>query len=226
MKKGFTLLEVLVSMALFTMISLYTVKQISLIRNTKVAAFEELDLYDGLRSTFSILKSDLSQAFHILYDDLGEETKTAIIRNQQVPHTLFDGRKSEIVFTALSRRVYYEGKRECEETEISYFLQQKKGSKHSSLMKRESERIDEDLYQGGQVYTVLDNVTSLEFQYWDDKSGKWQDSWNSDAGNFRDRFPNAVKMKLAVVNNMNREVKMETVFKVAFANNEGFLQKL
>jgi hypothetical protein len=172
------------------------------------------------------LRSDLSQSFHILYDDLGGDLKTSIVRNQQVPHTLFDGRKSEIVFTSLSRRVYYESKKECEQTEISYFLQQKKGMKSSSLMKRESERIDEDLYQGGSVYTVIDNVSSLEFQYWDDQSGKWQDNWNSDAGAFRDRFPLAVKMKLAVVNKQNIEVKTDTVFKLAFPNNVGTLARL
>lgn len=225
MQKGFTLLEVLLSLALFTMISLFTVKQISLIRNTKNAAFDEVELYNGIRSAFSTLRGDLSQAFHVLYDDLGEEAKLALSRNQPIAHTIFDGRKNEIVFSSLSHRVYYEGKKECEQTEISYFLQTKKGAKVSSLMKRESERIDSDLYQGGSVYTILDNVSSLEFQYWDEKTGKWQDNWNSDAGSFRDRFPPAVKMKIGVLNAQNRELKLESVFKVAFANNEASLVK-
>lgn len=225
MNKGFTLLEVLLSVAIFSLISIATAKQISLIRNTKNAAFEELDMYNGIRAAFSILKTDLNQSFHMQVDDLGEETKNALAKNEKVPHTLFDGRKSELIFTSLSHRNYYQGRRESEQTEISYFLQQRKGYKGSSLMKREADKLDNDLYKGGTVYTILDNVTSLEFTYWDDKTAKWQDAWNSDVGAFRDKFPLAVKMKIGVVNPKNKELKLETVYKVAFPNNEPNLVK-
>lgn len=225
MKKGFTLLEVLLSVAIFSLISIATAKQISMIRNTKVLAFDELDMYNGIRAAFSILKTDLNQSFHVQLDDLGSDIKTALSRNEKVPHTVFDGRKSEIVFTSLSHRNYYQGRRECEQTEISYFLQQRKGNSHQSLMKRESDKIDGDLYQGGSIYTVLDNISSLEFTYWDEKTAKWQDTWNSDTGNYRDKFPMAVKMKIGVINPKNKELKLETVFKVAFPNNEPNLVK-
>lgn len=225
LKRGFTLLEVLISVALFSLISIATAKQIGLIRNTKIAAFDELDMYNGIRATFSILKSDLNQAFHVRVDDLGDDIKDALVKNEKVPHTLFDGRKNEIVFTSLSHRNFYQGRRESEQTEISYFLQQRKGLKAPSLMKREADKIDGDLYKGGNVVTILDNVTSLEFTYWDDKTAKWQDAWNSDAGNFRDRFPMAVRMKIGVINAKNKELKLETVYKVAFPNNDPQLVK-
>lgn len=219
-RRGFTLLEVLLAMALFSIIALATVKQISLIRSTKDAAFDEIDLYSNTRAALSLMENDLSQAFHVLYEDLGEDAQTAISQNSQVPHTLFDGRKTEMIFTALSHRNYYAGKRECEQTEVSYFLQPKKGSNLQSLVKRESERIDSNLYQGGPTYTLVDNIVSMEFQYLDTKTGKWQDAWNSDSGNFRDRFPQAIKIKLVVANEKKKQLKIETFMKVALPNNE------
>lgn len=225
MSKGFTLLEVLLSVAVFSLISIATAKQISLIRNTKVVAFEELDMYNNIRAAFSILKTDLNQAFHVQLADLNEDTRTSLTRNEKVPHSLFDGRKNEIVFTALSHRNYYQGRRECEQTEISYFLQQRRGVKGQSLMKRESDKLDGDLYKGGSVYTVMDGISNLEFTYWDDKTAKWQDAWNSDQGTYRDKFPMAIRMKVGVINPKNKELKFESVFKVAFPNNEAALVK-
>ena len=219
-RSGFTLIELLLSLAIFTIIGVATVKHIQQVQNTKNMAFEDLDMYNDARAAISLMRTDLSQAFHILYDDLGEDNKQALLQNQPAPHTLFDGRKAELIFTALSHRVYYTGKRESEQTEISYFLQRKDGARLPSLMKRESEFIDADLYQGGNVYTLLDNVALLEFEYWDEKTGKWVQDWSSDGGGYRDHFPLSVRVKIEVQQDQKQRFKIESQFKVAFPNNE------
>ena len=220
MTRGFTLLEVLLSLALFSIIALATVRQITLIRNTKQAAMEDIDLYSASRAALSMMRNDLSQAFHVLYEDLGEETRALVLQNRPAPHTLFDGRKDQIIFTSLSHRLYYQNRKECEQTEISYFLHRKDKAKTFSLMKRESAFIDSDLYQGGSIFTILDDVTSLQFQYWDAKNQKWVDEWNSDQGQFRDKFPNAVKIKITVLGEKEKKLEIDTEFKVTFPNNE------
>ena len=220
---GFTLLELLVSLAIFTVIGLATVKHIQQISNTKALAFRDLDLYSDARSALSLLRSDLGQAFHVLYDDLGDESKQAILQNQQVAHTIFDGRKSEIIFTALSHRTYYRGRRETDQTEISYFLQRKEKSRFPSLMKRESEIIDGNLFEGGSVYTLVDGVSALEFQYWDEKAQRWVQDWNSDGGAYRDQFPRSVKVKLEITREGQNKFTAETQIKLTFPNNDQFL---
>ncbi len=219
--RGFTLIELLISLAIFTIIGIATVKHISQLAMTKNMAFDDLDLYNEVRAALSLMRADLSQGFHVLYDDLGEENKNALLQNQPIAHTLFDGRKNELIFTSLSHRVYYAGKRESEQTEVSYFLQKKQNSSLPSLMKRESEIIDADLYQGGQIFTILDNVSLLEFDFWDDKQGKWVQDWSSDGGGFRDKFPMAVRVKVEVRRpNNGPKLAVETEFKIAFPNNE------
>lgn len=219
-QRGFTLIEVLLALAIFTVIGLATVKQIQMVKNTKDTAFEDMDAYNGVRATLNLMRFDLSQAFHVRYDDLGDETKQAVVQNQAIAHTLFDGRKNELIFTSLAHRNYFAGRRESEQTEISYFLHSKQGSKNQSLMKRESEIIDDDLYQGGPIYTLIDDVIELAFQYWDDKEKHWVDDWNSDGGNFRDKFPMAVKVHLVVAGPRGQKLAIETQMKVSFPNND------
>ena len=219
-KNGFTLIEVLLSLAIFTVIGIATVHQIQQIKNTKDTAFEDMDLYNGVRASLNLMRFDIGQAFHVLYDDLGEETKAAVLANTPIAHTIFDGRKNELIFTALSHRNYYAGRRENEQTEISYFLHARANAKYPTLMKRESDILDDDLYQGGPIYTLIDDVVELNFQYWDDKEKKWVDDWNSDGGVFRDRFPLAVKVKLVVAGPRNKKMDIETEMKISFPNND------
>lgn len=222
-RAGFTLIEVLLSLAIFTIIGIATAKHIQQLRATKESAFNDLDLYNSLRSAISMLRYDLSQAFHIPYDDLGEEAKQAVIQNVAVAHTLFDGRKNQLIFTTLGHRAYYASRRESEQTEVSYFLQERRGSKSPTLMKRESAFIDDNPYEGGSIYTLLDNVTVFELFYWDEKTSRWVDDWSSDDGQYRDRFPYAVKLKIAVEDGRGKSLRIETQFKVAFPNNSPFL---
>jgi general secretion pathway protein J len=223
---GFTLLEVLLSMALFSIIALTTIKQITLIRNTKDTAFKEVDAYSNARAALDAMENDIRQAFHVLRPDLGQVAQQILSQNGQTPHTLFDGRKSELILTTLSHRNYFVGKRESEQTELSFFLQGSRQSKYSTLLKRESEIIDDNPYEGGGTYTLLENVVSLEFQYFDPKTEKWQDTWNSDSGVYLDKFPPSVKIKLVVASSSGKNLTVETQFKISFPNNEPFLVKI
>jgi general secretion pathway protein J len=222
-QKGFTLLELLLSLAIFTLIGLATVRQIQQIQNTKTTALEEMDLYNDVRAAISLMRNDLSQTFHIAFDDIGPNARALIGRNEAFAHTVFDGRPRELIFTSLAHRNYYAGRRESEQTEVSYFLFTRSGAKLPSLMKRESEIIDEDVFQGGALYRLVDNVQELEFLYWDERTEKWVTDWNSDSGNFFDRFPFQVKLKITVAGKEGRPFPVETVFKVAFPNNTPFL---
>ncbi len=220
--RGFTLIELLLALSIFAIVGIATARFLQQLTSTKSEAFSEIDVYNSVRTAISIIRFDISQAFHILYDDLGSENKQALFQNQEIPHTIFDGRKNQLIFTSLSHRVYYEDKRECEQTEISYFLDEKT----NSLMKRESPIIDEKLNEGGEVFPILENVMSLEFSYWDEKQLKWVDDWYSDGSAYRDKFPYSVRLIMVVIGSKGEDLKIETQFKIAFPNNEYFLVTL
>jgi len=219
--KGFTLLEVLLALAIFSLIALTTSHQINVIRITKEAALNQIEQFDAMRSAIAIVRNDIAQSFHKRYNDFGPQFALRLSRGDQVPHTLFDGRKNQLIFTTLSHRNFYIDRKDGQQTEISYFLEDRANSNQKALMKRESPLIDGNLFEGGTIYSLLENVTQLEFQFWDDKLSKWTDDWNSDAGVTRDLFPKAIKLKIASWDEkQGKEIEIETSFKVSFPNNQ------
>ena len=219
-RSAFTLIELLLALAIFTVIAIATARSLQQIRNTKELAFKDLDRYSAMRTALSIIRDDVRQAFHVLYDDLGREAVLLLSQARPTAHTVFDGRRNSLVLTSLSHRVYYKNRRESEQAELSFFLQEKGKGRYPALMKRESGRIDADLYQGGSVFTLLDDVLSLEMQYWDPQAGKWVDDWNSDGGNYRDKFPPSMKIRLTAMGEDNQRLVGETQIKIAFPNND------
>jgi len=222
-RAAFTLIELMLALAIFTIIAIATARSLQQIRNTKESAFKDLDRFGAMRTALSVMRDDVRQAFHVRYDDLGKDAVALLSQARPTAHTLFDGRKNSLVLTSLSHRVYYKNRRESEQAELSFFLQEKGKGRQASLMKRESGRIDADLYQGGAVYTLLDDVVSLEFSYWDPAAGKWVDDWSSDGGNFRDKFPPSVKVRLTAQAEDTQKLVAETQFKIAFPNNEAMV---
>lgn len=223
--RAFTLIELLLALAIFTVIAIATARTLQQIRNTKESAFKDLDRFSAMRTALAVLRDDVRQAFHVLYNDLGKDAVALLSQARPTPHTLFDGRKNSLVLTSVSHRVYYKNRRESEQAELSFFLQEKGKNQGSSLMKRESGRIDADPYQGGAVYTLLDDVTSLEFSYYDPTQQKWVDDWSSDGGNYRDKFPPSIKVKLTSVTADGQKLQAETQIKIAFPNNDDLAVK-
>ncbi|MBY0369847.1 prepilin-type N-terminal cleavage/methylation domain-containing protein [bacterium] len=217
--KGFTLLELMLSLAIFVFIGLVTVRMLQQIQVTKTSAFKDMDSLNDIRAALGLLRNDLSQAFHIPFDDMAKTVRAAVQRNEPVAHTLFDGREKELVFTSLSHRNYFADRRESEQTEISYFLFSPERSKTPSLMKRESELIDTDLFQGGPLFRLVDNVTNLKFNYWDEKQEKWVTDWNSDSGSYYDRFPLQVKVEITIDDENSDPITVSSIVKIAFPNN-------
>lgn len=218
--KGFTLLEVLLALAIFSLIALTTSNQINVIRNTKDTALGQIEQFDAMRSAIAVIRQDLGQSFHKRYSALGSVIQNKVSRGEPAPHTLFDGRKNQLIFTSLSHRNYYATRNDGQQAEISYFLQDAGKSGAATLMKRESPIIDGNLFEGGSLYTLLEGVTQLEFKFWDDKLSKWTEDWNSDAGVTRDLFPKAISILIATWDpKQGKEVKVQSSFKIAFPNN-------
>ncbi len=92
-------------------------------------------------------------------------------------------------------------------------------------MKRESELIDSDLYEGGKINLLVENVETLVFKYWDEKTEKWVDEWNSDNGQYKDKFPQAVQLTIAAKGPDKQVLTITTSFKIAFPNNEALVAK-
>ena len=182
--RGFTLLEVLISVGLLSVLSLSVMQTMSSSFKSKRNAETLNDRYHEGRQVVRRISRDLRMAF--LRAQPPEETQEegpAVV-------TRFLGEEDELYFTTSSHvRLRAEG-RESDQAEVEYFLRRPKYDtpyRGMTLFRRESRRVDHRPDRGGVTWAVVDGVKTFRVEYWDDAKeiggDAWQRSWDSDEEN-------------------------------------------
>ncbi|MEO1269636.1 MAG: type II secretion system protein GspJ [Myxococcota bacterium] len=124
--------------------------------------------------------------------------------------TAFVGSSSEVHFTAMAHYHTRPNERTSEQAEIAYFVRNSRrrsadGRFTRELVRREDPTLDDDVESGGLIYTLIDDVEEVEFEYWkpgregdEEDGGRWVDSWDSRNSEFRGTLPRRVKITLTV----------------------------
>jgi len=192
--RAFTLLEVLISVALLAVLSLSVMQTMSSSFKAKRNAEALNDRYHEARQVMRRISRDLRMAF--LRAQPPEETQ------EEGPAVLtrFLGEEDELYFTSSAHvRLRAEG-RESDQSEVAYFLKRPKYDtpyRGLTLFRRESRRVDHRPDRGGVTWPVVDGVKTFRVEYWDDAKeigdDAWQRSWDSDEENL---LPSRVRITL------------------------------
>ena len=213
---GFTLIEVLfVSLFLFG-ISLATFTAIRATTETKKTIDLRSEILQSGRAVLSLFSRDIRNVYFVDATDLGwnpPETKT---REQwieegkkeneiteemttppppkPVPITLFQGNANELLF---SSRTHQRLSADTPEN-IEHFVRYRLDS--DSLIREETYRAinKEDISEDDQWrdFTVIESVNNFDLEYYDDKTERWTNEWDTNSSSHLDRLPKAVKIKL------------------------------
>ena len=188
---GFTLIEVLVSLAILSLMSLgmFVASQQTL--NTKERAEGRDESYHAVTQAMNRLASDLDMALIVKSKDLlgfsfdGEYA--------------FEGQEERLDFVSFSHLRFIANARESEVVEVSYYLEpMPEEPQKRMLMRRESTVVDKNLQEGGAAYPILENVERVSFEYLDAKSGEFKKTWDSKSIDFNGQLPQAVKITFEV----------------------------
>ncbi|MFH1223540.1 MAG: type II secretion system protein, partial [Pseudomonadota bacterium] len=174
-KTGMTLIEVIIALALFSIISLFTISNTSVgmrIRN-KVASTN--DYYHAARIALKTMNRDIALSFHAYSDSkLGEYYKSQAVlagtltpeQYNAIPFSFFKGTKDKLSFSSTVHRRMYKNSNETDTCEISYYLETDQDNDSVyNLMKRESFFIDDKFEEGGPVSIVASGIESMSFRY-------------------------------------------------------------
>ncbi|MEM7647466.1 MAG: type II secretion system protein GspJ [Pseudomonadota bacterium] len=253
--KGFTLIEVMISMFIMAMLTVLVSQSIrTAVQNKQkleARIASETALYDALR----VIKMDVERAFH--YQDVFFEIENLALaqlekdkqpnpngpgagNNQQrqppVKLTQFLGEANSMHFTALNHfRTKYNAQ-ESDQMEVGYYLD---GCDHPSgegstqcLWRRSNPQIDDQVDQDGSKVIVTHHVTDFSLEYRNNKeTGQYVKQWRSDnkgRADQRNTFPHFVKIKLIIEDKENKKAKkaeQTIVVAIAFPNNESFTQQ-
>lgn len=254
LEKGFTLIEVMISMFIMAMLTILVSTSIrTAVQNKqKLEARMAVDteLYDALR----VIKLDVERAFH--YQDVffaienlamqqldAEKRKTgqggvdpnAQQRQPPVQLTQFKGNSGSMHFTALNHfRTQYNAQ-ESDQMEVGYFVEgcdRRDGDGSTKcLWRRSNPMIDDEVDKEGPKVIVAYNVERFNLEYRSDlETDDWVKEWRSDGNgkaSQQNKFPNFVKISLEIKDNkakIPRSAKQTIVVQVAFPNNQPILQ--
>ena len=198
--KGFTLLEVLVSMAILVIImaalySAYTtnVEAIQIARQNG-------EVHQTARIVLDRMTRDLQSAL-IQVSVPSEKIKLGMVGEDRE----LDGRRADrIDFTTVTHLPLTEKGPASDLCEIGYLVDEDSEDKTLVLMRRDDSSVDEDFTQGGSLQEMARNVMEFTLTYQDSR-GEESGKWNTLEGTPGAGLPVLIKVRLVLRDELNRE---------------------
>ena len=203
--RGFSLIEVLVSVVILTFMGMLMYESLRQASDAKEEIEASTDRVQAVRVAMQKMARDLSMAFLSKHKDPAMADK---------PRTLFKGDREKVAFTSLSHTRLVRDSKESDQCEITYWVKGGARIRGNGIFRRESRRIDEKPLRGGPTMMLLDEVVKLSFRFWEGKDCTddcWKDRWDTTQLDGQpDRLPSRVMIKLTTKDEWGREEKWET----------------
>jgi len=163
-RRGFTLLEVMVSVGILTMVAAMVYSTIAVTLTSQKEARKVHEMYHSGWVAMNKMVRDLTNSFISRHVSILEKNR----------ETLFLGKDDEVTFTYLGHYRWFPETPESDQGVVSYYVKDKK------LVRREKTMIDDRPDKGGDEDVLAENVKKLAFEYWDPTAEDWVDDWKAE----------------------------------------------
>jgi len=211
-RRGFTLLEVMIAVAVLAMIGGITWKAFDGAYDLKfrVERAEERD--QTARAALDRMAREISMTF------LSEHYDRKRFRERPTLFRLRDGRReADLIFTSFAHERLHVDAKESDQALFEYSVgpDPKDGSKRD-LFRRVKPLLDEDPERGGEKAVLAEGVVAFSVEAWEPKDREWRAEWNS---NGADRtggvlVPPRVRLILTIRDEEGREKTYTTQSKI------------
>ena len=202
MHAGMTLVEVMIAVALLTLVMAAGWGSYSVAVDSQQRMQEINERLHGVEQAVNRIVRDMSTAFITKHG--GDDSEQTEIRYQ----TGFLGNNERVDFTSMGYVRMFKDEKVGDQSEISYYIRDMRnedGDLETYLVRREQAPINDDFTRGGTILPLLDHVLSFKLQYWDDEkadvavgSDGWVDEWDTEHSDFTDRLPSRVKIEIEI----------------------------
>jgi len=196
MKRGFTLLEVILAVAVLAVVGTMVYGGFSQTALNKARVEEDVDHSRIVHMALERMARELTMAF--------VSTHTNPSLDLRVVETAFigkdNGKDDRVDFTSFSHRRLYRNARESDQNEISYFVTQHPDDRDVQVLaRREQNRIDEDPRRGGKSQILVENIEEFNLEYFDPLLSDWVQAWDTeDVLAQPNRLPTQIRILLSV----------------------------
>lgn len=221
--RGFTLIEVLIAVTILAGLTILAWASINQIFITQDVVQDRQERYRMVRLGMTRMATELSMAYlagpdhggeiipgeESLFDD-DDEYRERAFRNRDPLQFGMIGTSDQVDFTAFANVRILEDERASYHSQIGYFTERatdESGRMVMRLMRRSSPNFDGDLDRGGVVYTMIPEIESIRFDYWDPgdtefgtdreiAQGRWVSEWDTTNRRFAGRMPPRIRITL------------------------------
>jgi general secretion pathway protein J len=217
--RGFTLLEVLIAVAVMGLIGGITYKAFDGANDLKVRIEKAEDRDQMMRSALSRMAREIEMAYlseH--YDHKRYRTRPTLFR-------LKDGRRdADLLFTSFAHERLHTDAKESDEGVFEYTLgTAEDGSGYTDVFRRTKPIIDEDVERNGEKQVLAEDVISLSIQVWDAKEREWRDEFDSNSTESTNNvLPARVKLALTFKDESGKEKTLTTQAKIFLSQSLDF----
>lgn len=170
--RGLTLLEVMIAVAVLTLVSVLIYGAFSAIARGKQTAGLLSERYRIGRVAMTRMSRELSMAFLSLHNAMLPQLNTRI--------TTFQGRSNRVDFAAFAHRRLLKDAHESDQCELSFFTNSNpKKSGQLDLARREQTIIDDQPGKGGVSQVMVDDIDTFALKYLDPMTGMWTETWDT-----------------------------------------------
>lgn len=213
---GFTLLEVMIAVAILSGMCLLIYGAMNSILNSKNRVEAQNELLHAVYLSMDKMTQDFEEAFLV----------SKILKGPQAEYeTGFKGGSEKVDFTTFTHFHGIQDARDTDQVSVGYSL--KSGRNNSELLRRESDHLSAKFDEGGEEMTLLENVKSFKLEYYDSNKDDWVQEWDSTEISVLNRLPEAVRISLTVLDMRGedderkaKEYQFQTVALVHFYKNE------
>jgi general secretion pathway protein J len=207
-QRGFTLIEIMVSVAILAMATVMAFSTMQSTLKTKSAIEANAGRYRTVRLALDRMAREIEMAY------LSQDEDTF----QQERRTFFVGKRKsefdEIAFSYFGHQRLYADGRESDTAQVLYFsARDREDSKKTNLMRRETRRLSNLKPDDapGETNIVCDDVVKLRIEYWDARDKLWREEWVTNAADGQpDRLPSRVRITLTVHDERGKEIPFQT----------------
>jgi general secretion pathway protein J len=228
-RAGFTLLEVLLAVSLLAAITGIAWVGVTNMFHTRDWMTQRFERYQIIRVSMDRMAREMASTYIAGPEHGGEPlpgeeeeareeemerdpTGRSAAQREPVQFGLI-GRDDEIHFTTFAHIRSLEGEKASQHAEIGYFIDRGRdrdsGRLVTRLMRREDTTLDDDITDGGTVYTLIPDIESVKFEYWDPgpvqmgtmeemAEGRWRDSWDTTRTEYGGRLPTRIRVTVTL----------------------------
>jgi len=209
---GFTLLEILIAVFILAIV-------LSTIFTSYTGTFRIIDETESQADTYGMARIALERMLEDLESIYFTKTlKTLESEGAMIQPTRFVGDDKEIKersadslrFLSRAHVVFDEKGEDFEVAEIIYYVKENEDGDSLVLYRSDTLGFEEPLTEENSGLVLCDGLSSINFAYYD-MNGEVYDSWDSTEGDFINRLPAMVSIKLTFANRSNPEAPIKFI---------------